>query len=145
MDLNSPKNKRPAIPADKLKALLALKGKTISKKDPNYVAKRKRSDESCEQSQKRVALSLMNKCGSESNGISSNNTATEAEKYIKANETQKVVRSFTGEILDEKRIQELRNKKSTRSHLADEAELQEEDCYFDRLQKKEAMEDKVII
>ena len=40
---------------------------------------------------------------------------------------------------------ELKNKKSTRSHLADEAELQEEEYYFDKLQKKEAMEDKVSI
>ena len=34
--------------------------------------------------------------------------------------------------------------KSKRSHLADEAETEEEERYFDRAEKKEAMEDKMV-
>ena len=141
IDLNVPK-KITSIPADKAKALLALKGKAIAKKDPNYVAKRKRSEESVEISKKRVALSIDNKPDhGKENGIRDH--ILETENDSKNVNKDKVIRSFTGEIIDKKRIDELKNKKSSRSHLADEAELQEEEYYFDRLQKKEAMEDKV--
>ena len=40
-------------------------------------------------------------------------------------------------------MEELRNKKSAKSYLADDAEREEEERYFDKLQKKEAMEEKV--
>ena len=142
IDLNVEK-KPSALPIDKAKALLALKGKGIKKQDPNYVSKRKRSEESVEMSKKRIALSLDHKTDLERRDQVKNrslNTEHDSEIVDKS----KVIMSFTGEILDKKRIEELRNKKSSRSHLADEAELLEEEYYFDRLQKKEAMEDKVI-
>ena len=142
IDLNVEK-KPSALPIDKAKALLALKGKGIKKQDPNYVSKRKRSEESFEMSKKRIALSLENKTDSERRD-QVKNSSLNTEHDSKIVDTNKVIMSFTGEILDKKRIEELRNKKSSRSHLADEAELLEEEYYFDRLQKKEAMEDKVI-
>lgn len=142
IDLNVEK-KPSTLPIDKAKALLALKGKSIKKQDPNYVSKRKRSEESVEMSKKRIALSLENKTDFERRDQVKNSCInTEHERKIV--DGNKVIMSFTGEILDNKRIEELRNKKSSRSHLADEAELLEEEYYFDRLQKKEAMEDKVI-
>ena len=94
-------------------------------------------------SKKRIALSLDHKTDLDRRDQVKNrslNTEHDSEIVDKS----KVIMSFTGEILDKKRIEELRNKKSSRSHLADEAELLEEEYYFDRLQKKEAMEDKVI-
>ena len=142
IDLNVEK-KTSTLPIDKAKALLALKGKSIKKQDPNYVSKRKRSEESVEMSKKRIALSLENKTDFERRDqVKNSSINTEHERKIV--DGNKVIMSFTGEILDSKRIEELRNKKSSRSHLADEAELLEEEYYFDRLQKKEAMEDKVI-
>ena len=141
IDLNVQK-KLSGISADKAKALLALKGKSIKKQDPNYVSKRKRSEESVEQSQKRVALSLEDKSDDENEERVKDPSSDTLGGTKKINK-DKVVMSFTGEILDKKRIEELKNKKSSRSHLADEAELQDEEYYFDRLQKKEAMEDKV--
>jgi len=145
LDLNAATKKKPAISIDKARALLALKGKTISKADPNYVAKRKRSEESNEVSKKRVASSLEQSSNAENISVGQDQTAIPSESQHNAKSTvTKVVRSFTGEIIDQKRMEELKNKKSIRSHLADEAESQEEESYFNRLQKKEAMEDKVI-
>ena len=145
LDLNAATKKKPVISIDKARALLALKGKTISKADPNYVAKRKRSEESNEVSKKRVSSSLEQSSNVEniSVGQDQTNMPSESQHNDKSTVT-KVVRSFTGEIIDQKRMEELKNKKSIRSHLADEAESQEEESYFNRLQKKEAMEDKVI-
>ena len=142
IDLNVEK-KPSTLPVDKAKALLALKGKGIKKQDPNYVSKRKRSEESVEMSKKRIALSLDNKTDLERQDQVQNRSLN-TEHDCEIVDKNKVIMSFTGEILDKKRIEELRNKKSSRSHLADEAELLEEEYYFDRLQKKEAMEDKVI-
>ena len=145
LDLNSPNRKVKVMSADKVKALLALKGKSISKGDPNYVAKRKRTEDTIEQSKKRVALTLEQNSNDENEMVSKNIACTDSPNNSDKNVTKKVIRSFTGEIIDEKRMSELKNKKSTRSHLADEAEMQEEEYYFDKLQKKEAMEDKVNI
>ena len=143
LDLNSPNFKSSAKSLDRAKAVLSLKGKSLKKNDPNYVAKRKRSEESIELSHKRIASSLARKSNIENKEPQESNPAAEIHPDTKSHVSKTVIRSFTGEIIDQERIEELKNKKSVRSHLADEAELQEEESYFDRLQKKEAMEDKV--
>merc|ERR1712223_1654171 len=56
----------------------------------------------------------------------------------------KTFRSFTGEIMDEKKMEELRNKKSLNQRLVNDAELEEEEKYFNYHEKKEAFEEKMI-
>ena len=55
-----------------------------------------------------------------------------------------VIRSFTGEIMDESRLEELRNRKSINQSLANVADLEQQEEYFNRAEKKEAMEEKMI-
>ena len=55
-----------------------------------------------------------------------------------------MIRSFTGEIMDESRLEELRNRKSINQSLANVADLEQQEEYFNRAEKKEAMEEKMI-
>ena len=55
-----------------------------------------------------------------------------------------MIRSFTGEIMDESRLEELRNRKSINQNLANVADLEQQEEYFNRAEKKEAMEEKMI-
>ena len=55
-----------------------------------------------------------------------------------------MIRSFTGEIMDESRLEELRNRKSINQNLANSAELEQQEEYFNKAEKKEAMEEKMI-
>ena len=125
LDLSSPISNKNAM--NKAKALEILKGKSISKSDPNCVMNKKRNRD---ESDKKVAAVL--------------NPKEEETAGESAAKKQKVIRSFTGEIIDEARMAEIKNAKSQRSFLADEAEVEEEERYFDRLEKKEAMEDKMV-
>ena len=113
-------------------AILASKGKSLAKNEPNYVMKRKRSMEDHQSSNKKVAKAL---------------TPDSENLDDKEEESKKVVksfRSFTGEVIDEKKMEELRNKKSMNQNLANDAELEEEQKYFDYHEKKEAMEEKMV-
>ena len=114
----------------KAKAILALNGQKLAKNDPNYVMKRKRSLENMEKVNEKVSK-VLNK--------SDENLDSEPES-----KKPKVFRSFTGEIIDEKKMEELKNKRSVNQNLVQEAELEAEEKYFDHLEKKEAMEEKMI-
>merc|ERR1711874_592828 len=102
-------------------AIQALKGKTLAKTDPNYVMKRKRSLDDLESANKKVAKTLKTDDKDEASETPSN------KKEVKT------FRSFTGEIIDEKKMEELRNKKSINQRLVNDAELEEEDKYFNHL------------
>ena len=132
IDISSSSSSSP-LPLDRAKALAILKGKEIKKSDPNYVMKRKRSRGQLEESEKRInqALETGEKSGEEASG-------GEPEKK------KRVIRSFTGEIIDENKLAELKAKRSLKHHLADEHETEEEDRYFDKLARKEDMEEKMI-
>ena len=107
----------------------------MTKSDPNYVMKRKRSLDDVEESQRKVAKTLLNES---TENIASDESKTHEEK------PKKVVRSFTGEIIDEKRLEELKNRKSINQNLVNVAELEEEEAYFNKAEKKEAMEEKMV-
>lgn len=116
-------------------AILKMKGERLKKADPNYVMQRNRSDEDLSTSRKRVAEKL-----SPSPAAADENKEMGRPQEKKA----KIIRSFSGDIIDEKRMEELRNKKSANQNLAMAAEMEEEDRYFDKLEKKEAMEEKML-
>ena len=116
-------------------AILALKGQKIAKNEPNYVMKRKRSLETTEQTNEKVTK-ILNKSNEEEDD---ENIDIQPE-----NKKPKVIRSFTGEIIDEKKMEQLKNTKSLNQNLVHDAELEAEEKYFDHLEKKEAMEEKMI-
>lgn len=120
----------------KAAAIQALKGKPLSRNDPNYVMKRKRTSEETEQALKKVASVLNKSTENATEELSSSDSPVEKKA--------KIIRSFTGEIIDEKRMEELRNKKSLNQNLVNVAELEEEEKYFAYHEKKEAMEEKMI-
>ena len=97
-----------------------------------------------EESEKKVS-SVLNPSG-EDLPVTAASEHPETSSDFEANKPKKprLIRSFTGELIDEAKMEKLRKTKSRRSHLADEAENEEEDKYFDRLEKKEAMEEKMI-
>lgn len=127
----------PQPKSSKEAAILALKGKTLTKSDPNHVMKRKRSSNDLESMNKKVARAL-----DESNSDDKDKKAS--EEAVSDKKEVKTFRSFTGEIIDEKKMDELRNKKSINQRLVNDAELEEEDKYFSYHEKKEAMEEKMI-
>ena len=127
----------PKPKSSKEAAILALKGKTLTKSDPNHVMKRKRSSNDLESMNKKVARAL-----DESNSDDKDKKAS--EEAVSGKKEVKTFRSFTGEIIDEKKMDELRNKKSINQRLVNDAELEEEDKYFNYHEKKEAMEEKMV-
>ena len=135
LDFGGSSSNKNNLNRSKAAAILALKGKTLAKIDPNYVMKRKRSLDDVEESQRKVAKTLMNES---TENIASDESKPHEEK------PKKVVRSFTGEIIDEKRMEELKNRKSINQNLVNVAELEEEEAYFNKAEKKEAMEEKMI-
>ena len=127
---------KPSKPTNKKEAaILALKGQKIAKNEPNYVMKRKRSLETTEQTNEKVTK-ILNKSNEEEDD---ENIDIQPE-----NKKPKVIRSFTGEIIDEKKMEQLKNTKSLNQNLVHDAELEAEEKYFDHLEKKEAMEEKMI-
>ena len=127
----------PKPKSSKEAAILALKGKTLTKNEPNHVMKRKRSSNDLESMNKKVARAL-----DESNSDDKDKKAS--EEAVSGKKEVKTFRSFTGEIIDEKKMDELRNKKSINQRLVNDAELEEEDKYFNYHEKKEAMEEKMV-
>ena len=126
---------KPSKPTNKKEAaILALKGQKIAKNEPNYVMKRKRSIETTEQTNEKVTK-VLNKSTEEDD----ENIDIQPE-----NKKPKIIRSFTGEIIDEKKMEQLKNSKSLNQNLVHDAELEAEEKYFDHLEKKEAMEEKMI-
>ena len=97
--------------------------------------KRKRSLETTEQTNEKVTK-ILNKSNEEEDD---ENIDIQPE-----NKKPKVIRSFTGEIIDEKKMEQLKNTKSLNQNLVHDAELEAEEKYFDHLEKKEAMEEKMI-
>ena len=126
LDFSKPSNKKQA-------AILALKGQKLAKNEPNYVMKRKRSLENVEETNEKVSKVL-------------NQSLENDDENLCQPETKKpkVFRSFTGEIIDEKKMEQLKNSKSLNQNLVHDAELEAEEKYFDHLEKKEAMEEKMI-
>ena len=98
-----------------------------------------------EESEKKVS-SVLNPSAEDLPAAAGASEQPETSSDFEANKPKKprLIRSFTGELIDEAKMEKLRKTKSRRSHLADEAENEEEDKYFDRLEKKEAMEEKMI-
>ena len=133
LDFNS-SAKKTCTSTAKTAAILALKGKSLPKVDPNYTQKRKRSLEDVEESKRKVSKALNNSI--------ENDEISNGEKNVKT--PKQIVRSFTGEILDENRLEELKNRKSLNQNLVNVAELEEEEQYFKQAEKKEAMEEKMI-
>lgn len=139
INLDAKINKGQPLDPTKAAAILALRGKSLTKNDPNYVMNRKRSIDEIEKSELKAAEALK-KSDEMEDEIGDLEAGGDAPKQKKA----KIIRSFTGEIIDEKRMKELRNKKSLNQNLANAAEIEEEEKYFDRNEKKEAMEEKMI-
>ena len=71
-----PSNKSYSV--SKAAAILALKGKTLNKKDPNYVSKRKRSEEEVEESKRKITKTL-----------NKSSTENDQEEIISGNDQQK--------------------------------------------------------
>jgi minichromosome maintenance protein 10 len=116
--------------SSKTKALLALKGKSLDKKQPNYVAGRKRKADDVEKSKAKVAKKLKEK-----------------ERRSDGNEKspeKKISTTSKGEVMTKERMDAIRNTKSRHQNLIDSHEDEERDRRFDDLEKKEAMEEKMV-
>ena len=111
-------------------AILAMRKKTIEKKDPNAEHRVKnRVDDIKGKVQKRLR--------------SDEDVPPPWEINSPAAKKPKVVTAFGREISVDK-LEELRNKKSANSHLAEEAELDAADKYFDKAVMREGMEEKML-
>lgn len=121
----------------KAKAIAALAGKSLEKADPNYVSLKKRSAEEKARSMKRVASVLDEE-------VASHQGETTAEVANDGGDAGVVVRSFSGKVIDKARLEELKRTRSINEHLVLEAEAEEEERHFDRLARKEAVEEKML-
>ena len=112
-------------------AILAMRKKTIEKKDPNAEHRVKgRVDDIKGKVQKRLRSDEDDtNHGEDDNGPS-------AKKV-------KTVTAFGREISVDK-LEEIRNKKSANSHLAEEADLEAADKYFNKAVIREGMEEKML-
>jgi len=117
------------LDAAKAKALLALKGKAIASKNPNYVPTKKRKVEEMESSRKRVARAI-----GESNPASTH----------KRDKPEAVLVSSSGSVMSKERLDAICNAKSKNEHLVEEFADEIREKALDQLQRKEEMEDKML-
>lgn len=115
----------------KLKAVQALQGKAIEKADPNFVPSKKRKAEEIDTARKRVA-SVVEGAATLSPPKSSRSTSEVARV------------SSSGEVLSKERLELIRKGRSRNENLVDVFENDEQDRKFDDLEKKEAMEAKML-
>ncbi len=131
IDLNKKSNMSSS--AAKAKALLALKGKTLESKNPNYVPSRKRKAEEVESQRKKVAAAL----------DVDRHKQKENNGNAKEEETAQVTTS-SGKVMTKERLAAICGAKSKNEHLVDEYANEAQERHFDTLEKKEAMEDKMV-
>ena len=116
-------------------AILALRKKGIAKTDPNQGHRSKGRQEDIQEKVKKRMRSEEEEDGSQDSGAENG-----VKKARKAPETVTVF----GKEVDVAKLEELRNKKSANSHLVEEAELDAADRYFEKAEKKDAMEEKML-
>jgi len=131
IDLNGPTGK-PSVDLAKAKALLALKGKSIASKSPNYVPGKKRKADEVENSRKRVAKAL-----------SDSKLAEEKRLRGDGDEEQELV-SSSGRRMSKERLEAICKARSRNEHLVDQMEEEMREKALDNLEKKEAMEEKML-
>ena len=113
-------------------AILAMRKKTIEKKDPNAEHRVKgRVDDI-----KGKVLKRLRSNEDETNNSEEDDGPPTAKKV-------KTVTAFGREISVDK-LEEIRNKKSANSHLAEEADLEAADKYFNKAVMREGMEEKML-
>ena len=111
-------------------AILAMRKKTIEKKNPNTEHRVKGRVEVIKG---KVLKRLRNDGDAENEGDEEPSAAKKA----------RTVTAFGRDISVDK-LEEIRNKKSANSHLAEEAQLEAADKYFDKAVLKEGMEEKML-
>uniref|UniRef100_A0A0K2VC38 Protein MCM10 homolog n=1 Tax=Lepeophtheirus salmonis TaxID=72036 RepID=A0A0K2VC38_LEPSM len=126
IDLGSSSSLSPSNDS-KLKALLALKGKKLQKVNPNNVKRKRLSDEYIKSSKNKVAKVL-----------------NQQETNTTSNPERQILKGINGSVINEAKLEELKNMKSKNAILADEDEMIQRDKYFDVLEKKDAMEEKMV-
>lgn len=127
IDLSTP----PSTSKAKAKALAALKGKEIAKVSPNHVPARKRKAEEVEKAKKKVRQTL---AADDDDGDDNAENDEDAAPYV----------TKTGEVMTKERMERIRNAKSINQRLVEAHEDEETERVLDRLEKKEAMEEKML-
>ena len=114
-------------------AILAMRKKTIEKKDPN---KEHRVKHRVDDIKGKVQKRLRSDEDDPNDGEEGDDGPPTAKKV-------KTVTAFGREISVDK-LEEIRNKKSANSHLAEEADLEAADKYFNKAVVREGMEEKML-
>lgn len=123
-------------------AILAAKNKTIAAADPNSGHRsraKNRTPETQDKIRKRVASALDDEEG-EGDG---ENDRNEGNKRRRVEEPPKTVTVF-GKEMSREELDRLKSKKSANSHLVAEAELAAADKYFEVMERKDDMEEKML-
>ena len=113
-------------------AILAMRKKTIEKKDPNAEHRVKHRVDDI----KGKVLKRLRSDEDDANDGEEDDGPPTAKKV-------KTVTAFGREISVDK-LEEIRNKKSANSHLAEEADLEAADTYFNKAVMREGMEEKML-
>lgn len=131
---------------DKALAILALKNKKLEKTDPNRSFKSKlknQTPDSKEKIRKRVAA-CMDDSEEENDSLASNvSKKLRKDSSDGSPKRPKTVMVFGKEVQVEE-LERAKKAKSRNHHLVEEAELDATDIYFDKLEKREAMEEKML-
>lgn len=142
IDISPAQKSKVSVSHAKALAILAAKGRNIAAVDPNKEHRSKRKNKTAE-SQENIKRRLSSATESADSG-EENDKNTPNKKKAKVEEDKNKTVTVFGKEMTVAELQRLKGAGSKNAHLAEEAELAAADQYFDKLEKKEEMEEKML-